>query len=378
MNGKRINIRAFIAFFSIFLTLIVLPSYALEEKEYVSDGYQYIVLPDDTIQLTRIPYDSSKKKCVVPSIVNDFKVSSVRSNALQYVFNDQIVFSEGIEELVGYCGFSFAKEITIPSTMKIIDSKAENGFVTGKNIEKINISSKNPTYGVKNGFVYNKKTNTLLCYPAASKTKKITTPKGIETISSGCFSNLKYTESIVISEGVTTIGFNAFRVCENLKNVKLPSTLNWNSYEYDFHFCKQMAKISVSAKNPDLVVQNGALINKSTHKLLYMPSQYKIKSYTVPDDIIDIEYGAFSYCIYLESIRIPQTVEIIEGNAFYGCPKLKKAILEEGIRFIAKSSFDNCPHLTKMTYPNNAELFVLPPLQYCTEQEIERLKDYGL
>lgn len=321
----------------------------------IANGYGYEVLEDGTICLARLPGNFNSKTYTIPSSVDDFKVSSVACAALEFIFNDKIVFSEGIEELRGGTfGFFCTVELVFPSTMKYIDKDGNVFFSEAKDLKKITVNSNNPYYGTKDNFLYNKQNNSLLYYPVASKKKSIVTPKGIEKIESSCFYKLRYVENIEVSEGVITIHHSAFSDCENLKTVKLPSTLNLDQYETIFSRCYNMASISVSKKNLSLEIVNGALYNKATHELLYLPPKAKTAKYEVPEGTEVIKAYAFSNCSNLESVHIPSSVITIEKYAFSGCSRLKNVVIDEGVSYISRSAFENCPHIPNVTYPQSA------------------------
>ena len=102
-----------------------------------------------------------------------------------------------------------------------------------------------------------------------------------------CCSRNKNIKELVIPEGVTFIGQEAFFGCYNLEKVKLPSTLKY---------------ISRSAFN--------ACIN--------------LRKIEFPEGMLHIEYRAFRECTSLTDVYIPKSVGYIGEEAFYkGNRKLK-------------------------------------------------------
>ena len=67
--------------------------------------------------------------------------------------------------------------------------------------------------------------------------------KPVTAIGNYAFSHTGLT-SVIIPEGVTTIGYNAFYECENLTNVSLPSTLT-SIGDYAFSNCENLTSVTL-------------------------------------------------------------------------------------------------------------------------------------
>lgn len=96
----------------------------------------------------------------------------------------------------------------------------------------------------------------------------------------------KLVTRIVVEEGVTTIGDNAFKGFKELCRVELPSSITMVGREA-FYWC------------------------------------VKLDSISLPNATI-IEMGAFSGCYCLKSIEIGRSIEKIEKSAFYQCKGLRR------------------------------------------------------
>lgn len=98
-------------------------------------------------------------------------------------------------------------------------------------------------------------------------------------------------KSVVISEGVTSIGVKAFYNCSSLMNVTIPGSVT-SIENYAFEGCNGLTSITIS------------------------------------EGVTRIGQSAFSHCSSLESIMLPASITSIEGNAFSGCDNL--TIIFEG------------------------------------------------
>lgn len=345
------------------LSVVFTVSYAAGKK------YKYDVLEDKTIRITGVPY-SNKDTLKIPASIDGFKVSSITSESFFNSACRHLVFSEGIKELVGTPQNNYIKEITIPSSMTTINFEKGVIFRNCDSLEKINVHNRNPVYGVENGCLYGKETKELIYYPVSAKTKKIKTPSEVISIRAYAFLGNKYLESLIISEGVTSIGKYAINECEKLRSISLPSSLSLSSWNGENILdCPQMTTITVAKESPYLQVVDGALIDVVNNKLLYMPDNTKITKYVIPETVKDIEKNAFKSCNNLVSVHIPGTVEIVESYAFGNCINLRNVDIDEGVTFISNHAFAECYKLSDPAYPESAELFSRTPDPYATEED---------
>lgn len=96
-------------------------------------------------------------------------------------------------------------------------------------------------------------------------------------------SNVK---KISISDGVISIGDDAFEHCRNLVNISIPNSVGWIGSNA-FGFCESLTDI------------------------------------VIPDSIFWIYECVFQNCINLTQITIPASVVLIENYAFFGCDRLR-------------------------------------------------------
>lgn len=154
-------------------------------------------------------------------------------------------------------------------------------------------------------------------------------------------------ESVVIPEGVKTIGVRAFEYCENLKSVKLPSSL--------FTICRSAFAYTVNLKSIDLPtnakgiqIQDEAFKESGLEKIVIPESVEKL--YYVTD--FWLEGGQFKNCKSLKSVVLPDNLKFIAEETFSGCTALTDVNIPAGIERIARYAFINCP-LTNLKIPES-------------------------
>lgn len=140
--------------------------------------------------------------------------------------------------------------------------------------------------------------------------------------------NAPYLHNVVLPEGMTTIGDEAF-LNSNVETVVLPSTLKNIGYGA---FSSTMIK---TANIPD------ATINLGSNAFDYC---YQLETVNYSKNLTVIPYKCFQYDNGLRTINIPEGVTVIEAYAFDGCDNVGEGGLElpMSLRSIGESAFEGC------------------------------------
>ena len=192
------------------------------------------------------------------------------------------------------------KELAYSIRLSELESESENVHRTAK--------TANNAQSVNNCIIEN---GVLVKY--IGRETDIVLPDGIEKLADGLFSGRKI-RSIVIPEGVHTIGRRAFENCLELEKVSLPSTLE-ELGGYAFVDC------------------------------------HKLKSINLGDKLTSIENSVFSECFELRNVIIPRNVERIEAFAFKSCRKFTSIVIPDGVESISFQAFAYCKNLSYLYIP---------------------------
>ncbi|MBR4081316.1 MAG: leucine-rich repeat domain-containing protein, partial [Clostridia bacterium] len=92
------------------------------------------------------------------------------------------------------------------------------------------------------GVLYSGDGTTLLLYPAGKTDEAFTTPAGVTTIAESALYYVQF-RTVTLSEGVTTIGNDAFFGCNSMQSVSLPSTLT-SIGSYAFEGCSALTTVN--------------------------------------------------------------------------------------------------------------------------------------
>lgn len=121
--------------------------------------------------------------------------------------------------------------------------------------------------------------------------------------------------SVVIEDGITSIGELSFYNCFKLTSVTIPGSVTEIGMEA-FANCAQLESVKI------------------------------------PDGVIRIGDSAFSGCKGLTTVKIANTVQKISSGAFYKCTGLNEIILPSQLTAIDSNAFRGCSSLKSITIPS--------------------------
>ena len=141
------------------------------------------------------------------------------------------------------------------------------------------------------------------------------------------YSKRRYIKSLVIEEGIVSVGKYAFCDCTLLADVQLPSTLKTIELGA-FQMCSALTNIQI----PDSVTAIG---------MQAFSSCMKLEEIRIPSSVAVINQGTFSNCSNLKNVYLSEGLENIGEQAFFGCKGLKTLQLPQSLRTIGTSAFSN-------------------------------------
>lgn len=162
--------------------------------------------------------------------------------------------------------------------------------------------------------------------------------------------------SVVIEDGVTSIGDKAFEGCSALKSVSGMKDVT-SLGEWAFYKCTSLESFTIPSgvkSIPDCLFYDCSKLNSVTiHAQVASIGSSAffgcstLKTLSIPDSVQTIGYYAFGGCNELETINIPDGVTKIPAHAFSSCYALKKLNIPQSVTEIESAAFDHCTSLGK-------------------------------
>ena len=153
--------------------------------------------------------------------------------------------------------------------------------------------------------------------------KEIKIPDSVQSIGDVAFYECKNLKKIKIPDSVKSIGDCAFSWCENLKEITIPDSVE-KIGENPFYACINLSNIDISLNHPTLFLIDNALFYKPEKKIVSYLITSKESKYEIPEGIETIGDYAFAWSTNLTEVKIPDSVKSIGDCAFLGCDNLKK------------------------------------------------------
>jgi hypothetical protein len=170
-------------------------------------------------------------------------------------------------------------------------------------------------------------------------------PEGVTAIGWQAFLGCEGLRSVVIPEGVTDIGGYAFCGCYNLETVAIPKSVTSIGFGA-FEGCYNLERVAI----PENVTSIGG-------RAFY--DCRKIRQVTVPAGVTRLENGVFGDCCSLTDAKLPEGLTLIDAHAFGDCGNLERIVIPEGVTSIGYMAFNGfwgangCSGLKQVTLPES-------------------------
>lgn len=283
----------------------------------------------------------------VSGIDSRFKQNGIYYRRIDNNVNDEVEVTYGD---TGYSG-----EITIPSSVSVpgktytVTRIGYRAFRDQHDITSISMPNTIVSIGEEAFYSYN------------GSIREIKIPSSVRSIEANAFANCNGMESIILNEGLESIGNYAFTNNYALTQMTVPSTVKEIGHEA-FRYCSKMTRCTLG--DALLTMGDYVFANCTELRTVNLPANLKsfgiycfgncnnLQSIKIPKTVTVIPRNAFEYCYALSSVEIPATVKEIQDNAFWHCEKLASAVVPEGVTSINYGIFSECYSLSSVSLPS--------------------------
>jgi hypothetical protein len=170
---------------------------------------------------------------------------------------------------------------------------------------------------------------------------------GLNSISDVAFRDCENLTTITLPTSIIRIGSTSFTYCYKLENIYLPAGVTSIAYAA-FSGCYSLETIIVDDANTvyDSRDNCNAIIETSSNKLVR-----GCQNTIVPESVTIIGDRSFEGCSTLKNLFLPESITVIEAVAFAGCKSLAQINIPSKVTRIEHSTFRYCESLTNVVLP---------------------------
>jgi hypothetical protein len=152
--------------------------------------------------------------------------------------------------------------------------------------------------------------------------------------------NQQLITSVVVEDGVTSVGSYMFADCVNLSSVTLADSVDTIG-RYAFANCTALTGITIPDGVEEIPV--GAFENCTS-----------LTDVNITDDVCIIGENAFKDCTSLVTITLPSSLESIGDSTFENCTSLETVVVNDSLTSVGSNAFKNCVNLTTINVSEKA------------------------
>ena len=174
----------------------------------------------------------------------------------------------------------------------------------------------------------------------ANLVKKVTVTEGVTSVGNNAFANCWYLTTVSLANTVTSLGEKAFYCCNKLENFHIPSSLTTIGAGA-FAKCALLYTVTVDPANTSFRVKDNVLYSANNKTLVLYPAGLYNNAFSIPAGVETVGAYAFYGNTTLKNVTIPNTVSNIGDSAFEGTTGITKLQLSAPAIAVGERAFYN-------------------------------------
>ena len=293
---------------------------------------------------------------VQPTIELSLKVlatqAAVESDSFDKTYDEDAATDEDLDNKPEY-DYESLYDYNNPEGYGVALERNEAGKVVKATVSGVNGK-------VVDGFFYNNTPGTEATPTDRwRELKEVVIEEGVTEIGVDAFSVCTSLETVTLPQSLQKIGEKAFSYCTSLKTINIPDSVNVIGPKA-FYFCKSLTSIDIPEGITEIsyatfgYAENLTTVNIPASVTRIGDVAFQNCGFTsmdVPATVKELGEGAFSSCHSLENVTVP--AETVSKKAFYFCDSLKNVTLTNDVKTIGEEAFRQCTSLENIEIPSS-------------------------
>ncbi len=249
-----------------------------------------------------------------------------------------------------FYGCAGLTELTVPADLDCVAYTATPVFVGCVNIEKVTFT------GSGNWFPYGSFYSYTPWQLSSSVLDTVIISDGVLSVGKSAFAGCTALSTVVIPDSVQSLGEGAFCGCTGLTDLTVPAGLDCvvSTKNSVFEGCVNVRNITFAG--------SGDWYSYGT-SYLHTPwqlSRYSVSEVIISEGVLSVGDFAFAGCTSLSSVVIPGSVIYLGESSFRNCTGLTELTVPAGLDCVGSNEnpvFEGCVNIVKMVFTGNAEWY---------------------
>lgn len=252
---------------------------AIASSAYSSGDFEYDILDDGTARI--VGYTGSATDLEIPSIVDDYKITSIEYGAFEECISLQSVIIPNSVTKIGYRAFYCCTNLQSIIIPEGVTSIGDYSFGECTSLQSITIPKSVISIGYHafyNTGIYNSESNwendvlyinNHLIEARTTLSGEYIIENGTIMIAASAFDSCTSLQNVIISNGVTSIGSSSFYGCTSLQSITIPDSLITigNFAFYDCDNLRDVYYLGTEKQWNNIMIgrENSSLLNATIH-----------------------------------------------------------------------------------------------------------------